>query len=96
MSSSWCESRNADWRLRPADLGCSRPALRVIVRLGDNALAGTQAGCEHVPRTILRRGHVLLCPGTHQGTVRGSAEHGLGIDGCGGSGISENVASCRG
>jgi|SRR6516225_3976551 len=41
-------------------------------------------------------GHYLLCPGTHQGIVRGSREHGSGNEGCGGNGISENDGSCVG
>jgi hypothetical protein len=41
-------------------------------------------------------GHYLLYPGTHQGIVRGSREHGSGNDGCGGNGISENDGSCVG
>ena len=54
------------------------------------------ACCGSGPGEASGHGHVLLCPGTHQGMVRGSTEHGLGIDVCGGSGISGNVASCRG
>jgi hypothetical protein len=38
----------------------------------------------------------LLCPGTHQGMVRGKAEHGSGIDRWAGSGIRENDESCCG
>jgi hypothetical protein len=50
------------------------------------------AGGTHGPGS----GHYLLCPGTHQGIVRDSREHGSGNDGCGGNGISENDGSCVG
>jgi len=75
----------------PSLLTADQPGSGVRVIRGNFGLTA-DAGGTHGPGS----GHYLLCPGTHQGIVRGSREHGSGNDGCGGNGISENDGSCVG
>ena len=105
-SPGWrADPRSAGWagRWLPPAARVTSPAVPPSLLTADQPGSGgrvirgnfgltADAGGTHGPGS----GHYLLCPGTHQGIVRGSREHGSGNDGCGGNGISENDGSCVG